>query len=46
MGRQLFSEKKVKQYHSDASLVLLNTQNLLIGNRIPKDYFVTKGKEL
>lgn len=37
-------EKKVKQYHSDAGLVLLNTQNILIGNRIPKDYFVTKGK--
>mgnify|MGYP001582426642 FL=1 len=44
MGKQLFLEKKVKQYHSDAGLVLLNTQNLLIGNRVPKDYFVTSGK--
>lgn len=44
MGRQLFLEKKVNQYRSGSGTVLLNTQNLLVGNRIPKDYFVTKGK--
>lgn len=44
MDKQLFFEKKVKQFDSKNSQIFLQAQNLLVGNRIPKDYFVTKGK--